>query len=109
MVYKPCCFLLLNFRKKEVSLTTYVLVQENYVLLDQIYWISKVYHCECFRNAWMINFHMDYMKKRLVLVYSVNIVYGHYILWVDFMTYVVFQNNLWWPWVLPVNAKFVLD
>ena len=49
------------------------------------------------------------MKKRLVLFYSGNIVYGHYFLWVDEMTSDVVHNNPCWPWFLPVSANFFLE
>ena len=49
---------------------------------------------------------MDYTKKRLVLVYYGDIVDGHFILWVYYITSVVIHYNPWRTCFLPVNVKF---
>ena len=51
---------------------------------------------------------MDYIKKRLILVYYDNIDDGHYILWFAFMTSVVLNDNPSWPWILNMNENLVL-
>ena len=108
MVYNPFCFMLLECQKKEVYFAMYFLVQDNSVLLERISWIARVYHYELFRDSCIIFFHMYSMNNMLVLVYYGYIVYGHFILCVDYMISVVFRDNYWWPWVLPVNTNFFM-
>ena len=80
-----------------------VLVHENSVLLEQIYWTAKIYQYECFHDARMIIFHMNYMSKRFILVYSGDILDGNYILCVGYMTTVGvlpvrwLHDHCWWP------------
>ena len=45
--------------------------------------------------------------RSLGVLYSDNIVDGHYIFNVNEITSVVVHNNYWWSWLLPVNINFV--
>ena len=69
-----------------------VLVKAKSLLLEQNFWIAKVHHYKYFCCVWMIFFHMNYMKKRLRLFYSGDIIDIHHIFCVDYTTSAIFHN-----------------